>query len=136
MNKIPRPWQATILAGLNSLKIFTNILLVGILTFFPVLFGTWMSQYNPELIVLSALKSTVFIPIIGSIIFGIFLVRGLWKGQKWAPIFLTIFHGVALLFMGLWMTSDTRWAIPFAIILFLIALDIECWIHPFFKHKK
>lgn len=136
MNKIHRPWQATILAGLSSLKIFVNILLVGVLIFFPSSFGTWMSQYNSELIVLSALKATVLIPIIGSILLGVFLVRGLLKGQKWAPIFLTIFHGIALLFMGIWITGDTRWAIPFAIVLFLIALEIECWIHPFFRHKK
>ncbi len=136
MKKINRPWQALILAFLGGSKVAINTILLFLLLFFPLSFGTWLSQYNPELIVVSALKPIVFIPIALSIVLGIFLVRGLLKGQKWAPIFLTITHGIALLFMGLWMISDSRWAIPLAIFLFLLALEIECWIHPFFKRKK
>lgn len=136
MKKITRPWQATTLAILGSLKIGINVVFSIFLLFFPIVLGTFLSHYNPELIVLSALKMTIFIPIIISIVLGIFLVRGLWKGQKWAPIFLTITHSFALLLMGLWMLSDSRWAIPFAIVLFFVALEIECWIHPFFKRHK
>lgn len=136
MKKINRPWQATTLSALGSIKIAINILLIVALLFFPISFGTWLSQYNPELIVVSAFKNTIFIPIILSIILETFVVQGLWKGQKWAPIFLTITHGLSLILVVLWMTSDSMWAIPFAIILFLLALEIECWIHPFFKRKK
>lgn len=136
MKKILRPWQATTLSLLGGAKVFFDLSILILLLFFPLQFGSWLSQYNPELIVLSALKPIVFIPIALSVVLGIFLVRGLWKGQKWAPIFLTITHGIALLFMGLWMISDSRWAIPLAIFLFLLALEIECWIHPFFKREK
>lgn len=136
MKEINRPWQALILTFLGGSKVVINTIFLFLLLFFPVSLGTWLSQYNPELIVLSALKPIVFLPIILSIILGIFLIRGLWKGQKWAPIFLTITHGITLLLMGLWMMSDSHWAIPLAIFLFLLALEIECWIHPFFKRKK
>lgn len=136
MKKINRPWQVFVLAFLGSAKVITNTLLLLLLLFFPISLGKWLSQYNPELIVLSALKPIVFFPLFLFIILGIFLVRGLWRGQKWAPIFLTITHGITFLLMGLWMTSDSRWAIPLAISLFLLALEAECWIHPFFRRKK
>jgi hypothetical protein len=136
MKKINRPWQALILAFLGGAKVLINSILLFLLLFFPLSLGAWLSQYNPELIVLSALKPIVFLPIVLSIILGAFLIQGLWKGQKWAPIFLTITHILTILLMGLWMMSDSRWAIPLAIFLFLLALEIECWIHPFFKQKK
>ena len=136
MKKINRPWQVLILVFWGSIKVIINTILLLLLLFFPIALGSWLSQYNPELIVLSALQPIVFLPLFLCVVLGVFLIRGLWRGQKWAPIFLIITHGIAFLLMGLWMTNDSRWAIPFSISLFLLALEIECWLHPFFKQKK
>jgi hypothetical protein len=133
MNKLSRPWQATFLVIFGGLKILINIVLLFFLLVMNEWFGEWLSQFNPNLIVLSAINFTIIIPIIFSIVLSFLIIRGLWIGKKWAPIFLTIIHGVALAFMGILMISDSHWAIPFAIVLFILALDIECWIHPFFN---
>jgi len=136
MKKITRPWQATILAVLAGLKMASNSIILLLLLFVRDWFGNWLSQFDPELIVITAVKPIIFIPLIASILISFFFMRGLWKGQRWAPILLAVLHGLALLLMGLWTLSDTRWAIPFAIMLFIVALEIECWVHPFFKRKK
>ena len=136
MKKITRPWQATFLTLIAGFKMVANSLILLLLLFAREWFGTWLSQFNPEFIVISAIKPIIFLPLLGSIILAFFFMRGLWKGQKWAPITLVFLHGLALILMGLWAISDTRWAIPFAITLFIVALEIECWIHPFFKSKK
>ncbi len=136
MKKITRPWQATTLAIIAGLKMSINFIIVLFLLFIRDWFGTWLSQFNPELIVITAVKPIIFLPFLGSIILSFFFMRGLWKGQKWAPITLVIIHGLSLILMGLWTISIPQWAIPFSITLFFLALEIECWIHPFFKSKK
>ncbi len=136
MKKITRPWQATILAVIAGVKMVSNFIILLLLLFVRDWFGNWLSQFDPELIVITAVKPIIFIPLIGSILISFLFMRGLWKGQRWAPILLVILHGLAFLLMGLLTLSDTLWAIPFAIMLFLVALEIECWVHPFFKRKK
>jgi hypothetical protein len=136
MNKFSRPWQATFLMIFGSLKILINIVLLFLFFVMNEWFSTWLSQFNPNFVVLSAINSTIIIPIILSIVLSFFIIHGLWFGKKWAPIFLTIIHGITLLLMGILIISDSHWAIPFAIILFILALDIECWLHPFFNQQK
>jgi phosphate starvation-inducible membrane PsiE len=91
---------------------------------------------HPNFIVITALQNIVLLPFFLGLILHFFVIRGLWKGQKWSPVFLTILHGVALALSAFWMTGDTHWAIPFSILLFFLALEIECWIHPYFNPKK
>lgn len=136
MRNITRPWQATTLAILGGTKLVLNLVIIFVLLLAQNWLGTWLSQFNPELFVVTAIKPIIFLPLFISILILFFVVRALWIGKRWAPIFLTIIHGIALILMGLWMLSDTRWAIPFAITLFVLALDIECWCNPFFKTKK
>ncbi len=136
MKKITRPWQATTLAILGGSKLVITLVIMLALLGAQGWLGAWLAQFNPELIVVSVIKPIIFLPLLISILILFFVVRAIWTGKRWAPIFLTTIHAIALILMGLWMFSDARWAIPFAITLFILALDIECWCHPFFKKIK
>ena len=135
MKKITRPWQATTLAILGGTKLVLLLIILFTLLLAQDWLGMWLSQFNPELIVVMAIKPIIFLPLILFILVLHFIVRALWIGRLWAPMFLTFIHGISLVLMGLWMLGDARWAIPFAITLFILALDIECWINPFFKKE-
>lgn len=136
MKKIYRPWQATTLAILGGSKLVLNLVVIFALLLAQKQLGVYLAQFNPELIVVTAIKPIIFLPLALSSIILYFVMRGLWNGQRWAPIFLTVIHGISLGLMGLWIFGDARWAIPFAITLFILALDIECWISPYFAKRK
>ena len=136
MKNINRPWQALVLIILGSVKLLANVLILLVLLLAQDWLGPWLAQFNPELIVVSAIKPIIFVPLILSSVIIALVVSGLIKGKRWAPIFLTVIHSISLILMGLWIFGDARWAIPFALTLFVLALDIECVFSPFFKKKK
>lgn len=136
MKNITRPWQATLLAFLGGIKFSLNSIIFLLLLFFKGWFGEWLSQFDPNLIVISAIKPSLLIPIFISIVFLFFVIRGLWKGQKWAPVFLVCIHGIGLLLTLFWGFESWQWIIPTGILLFFMALEIECWRDPFFNQKK
>jgi len=133
-NKVSRPWQGTILAVLQIIG------LVIIAMFMPfvlliVLGGSmlgFVKDAGPGLAMLFGGGGLVlFLFLLFFFILGIFIVRGLFKGQKWVIIISLLFS--ALNMAQLIFNFNIFSALMLALFLYL---EITCLLHPFYNRKK
>lgn len=129
-----RPWQGTFLAVLNIIGlIFTAMLIPFALLL--VLGGSLLSfveEMGPGMAMLFGGGGLVlFLVLLLAFILGIFIVRGLFKGQKWVVILTLIFSAISAI--QLVFNFELFSAL---IIALFIYLEIACLVHPFYSSKK
>ncbi|MFH0820439.1 MAG: hypothetical protein V1908_01560 [Candidatus Peregrinibacteria bacterium] len=133
--QVSRPWQGTMLGVLNII----SLILLGItLVFFIIMMvggGAMFSEMVqgsglPIASMFGAMGALLLVPLILIFTLGIFITRGIFKGQKWAIIVTMIFTVLALLY------SLFDVVIVSIIIngLFLYA-EVICLKNPFYNKK-
>ncbi len=134
VNKTTRPWQGTFLAVLNIIGlIFTAMFIPFALLI--VIGGSMLSfieDIGPGMAMLFGGGGLIlFLMLLFFFILGIFIVRGLFKGQKWVLIVSLIFSalGVIQLVFNFSLFSAL-------LMVLFIYLEIACLIHPFYGGKK
>jgi hypothetical protein len=132
--KIVRPWQGTFLAVLNII----GLIFVGLFIPFALLIavgGSMLSfaeEIGPGMALLFGGGGLVLLlMLLFFFILGIFIVRGLFKGQKWVIIISLIFS--ALSAIQLVFNFDVFSALLVALFIYL---EISCLLHPFYGGKK
>jgi hypothetical protein len=129
-----RPWQGTFLAVLNII----GLIFTGLFIPFAILIivgGSMLSsveKINPGMAMLFGGGGLVILLILlFFFILGIFIVRGLFKGQKWAVIISLVFSALGVI--QLVFNFDLFSALLTALFLYL---EISCLLHPFYGGKK
>ena len=128
-----RPWQATFLGVLSIIGAVFAFLVMLFMAFLTFGVGAGVAQIGvPELTgVFNMLSGFVFVGVIifaGLGVLAIFMARGMFKGQKWAPIVSIVFSVMAL--VGVLSNFDP---VILVIDAFILYLAIMCVKHPFFN---
>lgn len=120
-----RPWQGTFLAVLGII----GLVILGI--FIPMLFigATFLAAMLPS--ALAGMTMILGLVVIGLWVLELFIVIGLFKGQKWVLIVSMVFSALALI-GGFYPTFSI-----FTLLMngFMLYLAYTCLNHPFYNKK-
>lgn len=134
-----RPWQGTTLGVLNIIGVvfaflfgLMAIVLVGFLggssEFMPAEFSGMFTGLMGGL----AVALSVFMIAMGVLL--IFMARGAFKGQKWAPMASIVFAAIGIL--SAISAYESQMLLTLVINGFVLYLGIMCVKHPFYNRKK
>ncbi|PCH93051.1 MAG: hypothetical protein COB85_07555 [Bacteroidetes bacterium] len=130
MENVERPWQGTLLGVINAITLIT---LMGLLIF--LLAGPhFLSGIVPQLSAMMSTFGLMLLAPLGAFVFlAYYVTRGVFRGQKWSVVFLTILYGLSVASA---VTSLPQSAVSMIISALLLWMGIVCWKHPFYNPKQ
>jgi len=136
---VKRPWEGTTLGVIDIVGVVFAGIGMAMLSVAILGGGAILSQMSttaggqafPMASFIGTLGAFLLIPMILFFVLGIFIIIGIFKGQKWAIIVSIIFSVLALLSAF----GNGIQYFPLALNAFLLYLEIMCVKHPFYNHK-
>ena len=134
IKKVTRPWQGTVLAVFNIIGLIITIMFMPFVLLI-ILGGSmlgFIEEAGPGLaMLLGGGGVALLLMLLFFFVLEIFIVRGLFKGQKWVIILSLIFSAMSA--VQLVLNFDLFSAL---IIALFVYLEIACLLHPFYGGKK
>lgn len=134
VKKVTRPWQGTVLAVFNIIGLIITVMFMPFVLLI-ILGGSmlgFIEEAGPGLaMLLGGGGIALLLMLLFFFILGIFIVKGLFKGQKWVIIVSLVFSAMSA--VQLVLNFDLFSAL---IIALFVYLEIVCLLHPFYGGKK